>query len=143
MRRLQTLGLFLALLTVAVLAGSLVAGLGRGGADGAAASSGAGGKTLRTAAPRAERVRVEVLNAAGVPDLARRATRQLRADGFDVVYFGNAPERRDTSVVFDRVGRLAVAARVAEALEIGRVVSAPDSGLYLDVSVYLARDWRP
>ncbi len=142
MKRLQTFGLFLALLAVAVLAGSLVAGLGGGGADAASEAPGTAGKRVRSAAPRAERVRVEVLNAAGIPDLARRATRLLRADGFDVVYFGNAP-RRDTSVVFDRVGRLRTAAEVAEALDIGRVISVPDSGLYLDVSVYLARDWRP
>ena len=90
-----------------------------------------------------ERVRVEVLNAGGVSGAARAATGHLRDAGFDVVYFGNA-ERfgRDTSLVLDRVGRLAAARDVADALGIRNVRSLPDSNLYLDVSVWLGTDWR-
>ena len=40
--------------------------------------------------PDLGRVRVEVLNAGGVPGMASRATDHLRESGFDVVYYGNA-----------------------------------------------------
>ena len=92
--------------------------------------------------PPGERVRVEVLNAAGVPGLARAATDRLRDAGFDVVYFGNnrgfAPE---SSLVLDRVGKPEVANEVGRAVDIPRVESRPDSTLYLEVTVVLGRDW--
>lgn len=89
------------------------------------------------------RVRVEVLNGGGQSGAARRATEQLRDAGFDVVLLGNA-ERfdQDSSVVYDRVGRMKWAEAVAEALGIHNVESLPDTNLYVDVSVVLGRDWR-
>jgi hypothetical protein len=87
-------------------------------------------------------VRVEVLNAAGIRDLARDATDRLRRAGFDVVYFGNADTfDRDSSVVLDRSGRLEAGRAVADVLGIRNVRSQPDSNLYLDVSVWLGREW--
>ena len=92
--------------------------------------------------PRGERVRVEVLNAAGIPGLARTATDRLRDAGFDVVYFGNnrgfAPE---SSLVLDRVGKRENAENVARAVDIPRVLSRPDSTLFLEVTVVLGKDW--
>lgn len=89
-----------------------------------------------------DRVRVEVLNAAGVPRLARLATERLRRSGFDVVYFGNAGTfGADSTRVLDRVGRLADAERVADALQVERFASEPDSSLYVDVTVLLGKDW--
>lgn len=88
--------------------------------------------------------RVEVLNAAGIPGLAREGTRRLRDAGFDVVYFGNAGGgARNESVVLDRAGNLQTAQAVARALDIpgARVRSVPNPELYLDVSVVLGRDW--
>lgn len=88
-------------------------------------------------------VRVEVLNAAGTPDIARHATERLRSAGFDVVYYGNADAfDRDSSVVLDRSNRLDAARAVADVLGIRNVRSRPDSNLYLDVSVLLGREWR-
>lgn len=92
-------------------------------------------------APR-ERVRVEVLNAAGLPKLARTATDAIRDVGFDVVYFGNAGSfDRESSVVLDRVGDVAAARAVADALGIRSVRSEPDSNLFVDVSVLLGKAW--
>ena len=89
-----------------------------------------------------ERVRVEVLNAAGIPGLARGATDRLRDAGFDVVYFGNGRGfEPESSLVLDRVGRREVADEVARVLEIPRVASRADSTLYLEVTVVLGRDW--
>ena len=90
----------------------------------------------------AARTRVEVLNGAGIDGLARRATDSLRSLGFDVVYYGNAETfDREVSVVFDRVGTADRALAVARALGIPNVRSELDSGLYLDVTVVLGRDW--
>jgi len=89
-----------------------------------------------------ERVRVEVLNAAGVTGLARRATGTLRDAGFDVVQFGNARSfARDSSVVIDRVGRTDLAQAVANVLGIGNVLSEPDPNLYVEVTVLLGSNW--
>lgn len=91
-----------------------------------------------------ERVRVEVLNAGGRADMARRATDLLRSRGFDVVYFGNAESfDQETSRVLDRVDRPEAARAVAEALGIAGVGREPDRNLYLDVTVRLGSDWDP
>jgi hypothetical protein len=88
------------------------------------------------------RVRVEVRNAAGRAGLARAATDVLRDQGFDVVFYGNAESfDKDSSVVLDRVGRVDLARDVADALGIPRVLSQPDSNLYLDATVVLGEDW--
>jgi hypothetical protein len=141
--RLQTAGIFATLIVVAILVGSLAAGLmqRRGGEPGTPPDTAAW-----TAAPaRQERVRVQVLNASGRPGLARDATRELRDRGFDVLEFGNAPggSDPDRSVVMDRVGKLHLARQVADALRITRVVARPDTNLVLDVTVVLGKDWAP
>lgn len=137
MKRVQTAALAATVAAVLVLAGSLVQGMwGRAEEE----------KPAPTAAipePPSERVRVEVLNAGGVPGAARDATRLLRARGFDVVYFGNGRGfGPDTSQVIDRAGREGVARDVADALDISRVRSRPDTTLYLEVTVVLGRDWK-
>ncbi|RMH15022.1 MAG: LytR family transcriptional regulator [Gemmatimonadetes bacterium] len=90
------------------------------------------------------RVRVEVLNAGGVPGMALRATELLREAGFDVVYFGNAEAfGQDSTVVLDRVGRLDAARAVADVLGATTVRSEPQANLYLDVTVRLGAAWEP
>ena len=88
------------------------------------------------------RIRVEVLNGAGVDRLAVRATERLRELDYDVVYYGNlASFDRDTSAVIARLDDLEPARRVADALGIRRVTHEPDRNLYLDVTVILGSDW--
>jgi len=90
-----------------------------------------------------DRIRVEVLNAAGISGLARETTEQLRATGFDVVFYGNAGgQSRDSSVVLDRGLNADAAARVAEALGITRIRLEPDTTLYLEATVILGTDFR-
>ena len=127
-------GLVVTGLAVLVLAGSMVMGM-----------RGEGEEPASAAAARLpdRRIRVEVLNAAGIPRLAQRGTDLLRDRGFDVVYYGNAhgfaPE---SSLVLDRVGDAAAAASVAEAIGIRHVRSEPDTSLYLEATVVLGRDWE-
>lgn len=138
-RRVRALILVAALLAAGVLAGSsLSQWWDVPGSEAAAA-------TARSVLAPRERVRVEVLNAGGRPNLAREATDVLRDDGFDVVYFGNAGEfGEEPSVVLDRVGRPDLARGVADALGIRSVRSEPDSNLFVDVSVRLGEEWmRP
>lgn len=88
------------------------------------------------------RVRVEVLNAGGAEGMARLATEELRANGFDVVFFGNADRfDQDSTVVIDRVGNLPTARAVADVLGGPIVISEPDSNLFLDVTVRLGASW--
>ena len=92
--------------------------------------------------PGEDRVTVDVRNAAGVEGLARSATDHLRGAGFDVVSLGNARTfGSDTTLVIDRVGETSKAAAVARALGVARVVSQPDSNLFVDVTVRLGSDW--
>ncbi|MGH7501243.1 MAG: LytR C-terminal domain-containing protein [Longimicrobiales bacterium] len=88
--------------------------------------------------------RVEVLNGAGEAGWARDATMRLREAGFDVVYFGNATVTGvDSSIVYSRIMNDEVAHAAARALGITRVVSQPDTTLYVDASILLGADWRP
>lgn len=135
MNRAVAAGLVITLLLVLVLIGSLVAGLG-GGEEQAPIT----GPDVDLPD---DRVRIEVLNAAGVSGLARAATVRLRAAGFDVVFYGNATGfDRDTSWVIARTGNGAMAAEVAEAAGIERTRAEPDSTRYVDVTVVIGRDWR-
>lgn len=93
-------------------------------------------------APAGVRIKVEVQNATATRGLARRATLYLRDRGFDVVSFGNASERRDSTLVLDRSGHADWAALVATAMK-ARAESRPDSSRYLDVTVLVGGDWRP
>lgn len=143
-KRLQTIGLFVTLLVVAVLVGSLAAGLmrGRNGAPPAGGHGVTEKDTGGVASRPVGRVRVEVLNASGVPGLAAKGRTMLRDRGYDVVYVGNANGfEPDTSLVLDRVGRMELARSVADELAIPRVFPRPDSNVYVDVTVVLGKDW--
>jgi hypothetical protein len=141
MKRLRIVGLVAVLLLVAGLVASMAMGISSGGAEQPSTPEEVPDLPAAKAAP-GERVRVEVLNAAGVPGLARTVTRALRERGFDVVYFGNARGfSPDTTLVIDRVGREEVARDVAAALEVENVRSLPDSTLLLEVTVVVGRDW--
>ena len=89
-----------------------------------------------------DRVRVEVLNAGGVQGAAAEATDMLRADGFDVVYFGNASSFGSAStVVLDRTGEEEAARAVASTLGAPEVRSETDATRLVDVTVLVGADW--
>ena len=137
-RRVVSGALFLVLGIVAAFVVSAVAGVWDD------EPAGTGFRALGAGADQPAQVRVEVLNGAGVGGLARDATYELRGDGFDVVFFGNADHfRHGRSVVIDRVGRPGRARAVADALGIDSVTTAVDSSLMLEVTVVLGGDWPP
>ena len=91
-----------------------------------------------------EVIQVNVLNANGVNGMARKTKDFLRARGFDVVEIGNNKKNLDKSFVYDRIGDLESAYKVAYALGIpdSMVVSKPDSSLYLRCSVILGKNYK-
>lgn len=88
-------------------------------------------------------ITVEVLNGSGRAGLARVATRALRLQGFDVLFFGTASDSVPRTEVLARRGDSMAAERVAKALGTGRVRMAKDTLLRLDVTVLLGGDYRP
>lgn len=136
--RQQRFALIAALLLVVAFGVSFVLGLGRG-----APEQKPGAEMPLPVAVGDARARVEVLNGAGKPGLAKLATEQLRAAGFDVVQFGNAATPASTSYVIDRVGKRSAAAAVGDALGIMTVRTQIDTSRYVDATVTLGKDWPP
>ena len=128
------------LLVFLVLAGGAYAVRARRGISSVAASP-ARDSTAR--APAGARVRVQVINTTRTRGLARRATRVLRDQGFDVVEMSTGGPPRDTTLVLDRSGHAAWAATVARLLgPVARSETRRDSSHYLDVTVLLGSAWR-
>ncbi len=143
---LESLALALAALSVVAFLVSAGAGLHLSRSTGPTAASDAPAADTALSVPdtaTGPAPRVEVLNGAGTPGLARDATERLRAAGFDVVFFGNAPEPRGLSLVLDRGGRGDAARRATAALGIRDVRAQPNAAPDVDVTVILGKDWPP
>ena len=95
-------------------------------------------------APQGVRVRVRVVNTSGTTGLARRATQHLREYGFDVVDFttGRTGNDADTRIAV-HTGHPEWAAHLRKALGVGTVGTDADTSRYVDLTVFLGRDWRP
>ena len=89
-----------------------------------------------------DRVTVEVLNGTKRPGAARAATRMLRRQGLDVVFFGNTEERADSTRVIVRRGDPGRGRDVRQALGVGRILIEPDTLRRVDVSVIVGQDFR-
>lgn len=89
------------------------------------------------------RVTVEVLNGTKRQGLARVATRALRQQGIDVVFFGNADAAADSTRVLVRRGDPGRGKDVVEALGAGRLRIEPDTLRRVDATVILGEDYRP
>jgi hypothetical protein len=90
-----------------------------------------------------DRILIEVLNGTGRQGLARLGTRQLRREGLDVIFFGNADSTDDTTRVIVRRGSRSSAERVRDALGVGKIVVETDTLRRVDVTVLLGTDYRP
>ena len=91
------------------------------------------------------RIVVEVLNGTTRPGLARIATRLIRQQGLDVVFFGSADsaDRTDSTRVIVRRGERGAAEIVAKALGAGKVEVELDTLRRVDVSIILGSDYQP
>ncbi|MCC7196211.1 MAG: LytR C-terminal domain-containing protein [Gemmatimonadaceae bacterium] len=102
-----------------------------------------GGPVTSRVVPEGVRIRVEVLNGTDGRGLARSATAYLRDAGFDVVFYGNSVERRDTTIVRDRRGHAEWAEWAREVMRPAVVEAAPDSGRLVDLSIVVGARWQP
>jgi hypothetical protein len=94
--------------------------------------------------PQGVRVRIRVVNTTGVTGLARRATQHLRDYGFDVVDFtsGRIDKNADSRIAV-HTGHVDWAERVQKALGVGTIGNDADTSRYVDLTVFVGRDWRP
>jgi hypothetical protein len=92
-----------------------------------------------------DRIVVEVLNGTTRQGLARTATRLIRQQGLDVVFFGStdSTSRTDSTRIIVRRGVRGAGDIVARALGVGKVEVAVDTLRRVDVSVILGSDYRP
>ena len=89
-------------------------------------------------------IQVEVLNGCGVSGLAGDMTQYLRDRGFDVVEVGDLEVYdQEYTVVYDRIGNLESAKKLARAIGITeeRVVQDIKLDEYLDASVVIGKDY--
>ena len=88
------------------------------------------------------RVIVEVLNGTRRAGAARAATRMLRREGLDVIFFGNAEEAVDSTRVIVRRGDPGRGRDVRIALGTGQILVEPDTLRRVDVTVILGPDFQ-
>ena len=91
------------------------------------------------------RIVVEVLNGIERAGLARTATRLIRQQGLDVVFFGSADsaDHTDSTRVIVRRGHASAAETVARVLGRGTVEVKLDTLRRVDVTVILGEDYQP
>jgi hypothetical protein len=107
-------------------------------------SGGRGEMTRHPIPAPGNRIRVEVLNAGGVPGVAAVVRDELRDAGFDVVHYGNASSfGQEGSSVLLRSGDASAAQAVADRLGIEQVRVEHDPTLLVEVTVLLGSGWRP
>jgi LytR cell envelope-related transcriptional attenuator len=95
-------------------------------------------------APSESRVRVRVLNASGTRGYARRATIELRDRGFDVVeYETERGKPRSGTLIVSHTGHRDWAERLQRAFGTGTIEARPDSLRYVDLTIFVGRDWKP
>lgn len=94
--------------------------------------------------PTGKPIQLDVLNGCGVSGVASKFTTYLRRHGFDVVEMRNyrSFDIQETLVI-DRVGNLAKAHRVAQALGIKQenVIQEINPDYFVDVSVVIGKDY--
>jgi len=88
------------------------------------------------------KIKIEVLNACGIDDLARDTSRFLRKKGFDVTYFGNAAEYQNKTIIVDKLstdkkwGKI-----VGRTLGIKTISTHIDSTRLVHVIILLGKDY--
>lgn len=81
---------------------------------------------------------IEILNASGIPGLARQTAQRLERLGFRIVRVDNAPSLADATTIIDRTGRPQIARVLAEILGHKRITHEP--GVGPDITIVVARD---
>ena len=91
-----------------------------------------------------EIIQVEVLNGCGISGVADMFTDYLRGQNFDVVNVDNYISFNiNESMVIDRIGNIANARKVAEALNVNKknVIQQLNDDYFLDVTIIIGKDY--
>ncbi len=87
-------------------------------------------------------LRVEIYNASGYTGLAKKLTWYLRDNGVDVIYYGNASDRLDRTVIVDRVDSTMKYARIMQKFLGGGVVRyEPDADRLTTITILIGKDF--
>ncbi len=92
---------------------------------------------------KAEAARIEVLNGAGVQDLASLTRDWLQAQGLNVVSIDTA-DRSDytSSVIVDYTGKPYTVAWLKKTFAVSTIISGAEPGSSVDVKVIVGQDWK-
>jgi hypothetical protein len=92
---------------------------------------------------RQEQITVLVLNGCGAEGVGQETARLLRTSGIDVIDFRNADSfRYPETIVVDRAGDMAAAARVARLLGVTNVIQQIPEAPLADVAVVVGKDYE-
>lgn len=84
---------------------------------------------------------VEVLNGTPFKGAASVVAERLRANGFDVVKIGNAPDRNHANtLVVERHAGASTASEIARTLGLARAYPYRNENLLVDATVFVGRD---
>ncbi len=87
-------------------------------------------------------LKVEIYNASGYTGLAKKLTWYLRDSGVDVVYYGNASDKLDRTVIVDRVDTSMKYARIMQKFLGGGVVKyEPDADRLTTITILIGKDF--
>jgi len=89
------------------------------------------------------KIRVEVINASGVPGLAKKVTFKLREDGFDVVYYSHQNDTIEKTVIVERSdSSLSHAKHLAKWLGVNEITLEWDCDKLSDCAIVVGKDFN-
>ena len=89
-----------------------------------------------------KRMKVEIYNASGYTGLAKKLTWYLRDNGIDVIYYGNASEKLDRTVIVDRVdSTMKYAGIMKKFLGGGAIKYEPDADRLTTITILIGKDF--
>ncbi len=87
-------------------------------------------------------LKVEIYNASNYSGLAKKLTWYLRDNGVDVVYYGNASDKLDRTVIVDRMDSSMKYARIMQKFLGGGVVRyEPDADRLTTITILIGKDF--
>ncbi len=94
-------------------------------------------------APIGDEIKIEILNGSSNPGQAQSLRNSFLEYGFNVIHFGNALRSDyEKTIVIDRIGRPALAKRIADIINCKEVYTRIDKNLMVDVTIILGNDFE-
>jgi len=100
------------------------------------------GKGENSTTPKAETIKVEVVNCTEISDLGEEVASTLKAAGYEVSFRDETPKTPVSTAIIDKSSRNA-AEEVQKILKAGTVTKQPDPKSEFDVTVVIGSDFRP